>query len=184
MISKSMDTKLAWSARARRRLGIRIGALALALVLLALLLPVVASAFWLRTCTSTAIFALASCGAALLYGRLGLISLAQIALLGVGSWVALRISFATALPFELVIVLTGVATALVGLALGPPALRVRGLYLALVTLMFAGGFQVIITTTGFPDGGGLLGHVSGGTRLSMARPWIDQSDEVYFRFSA
>ncbi|MBC8076525.1 MAG: branched-chain amino acid ABC transporter permease [Chloroflexales bacterium] len=183
MLSDSMNTDAIQSKRERTRMGYRLAVLALVVALLAMALPSITSAFWLRTFTSTAIFALASSGAALLYGRLGLVSLAQVALLGAGAWVALRLSFAAPLPFELIILATGLSTALAGLVIGLPALRVRGLYLALVTLMFAGGFQVIITTTGFPDGGGgLLGRVSGGARLSMARPWIAQSDEAYFRY--
>jgi branched-chain amino acid transport system permease protein len=183
MFSDSMNSDMARSKHEYTRMGYQLGALALAAALLALALPAVVGAFWLRTFTSTAIFALASSGAALLYGRLGLVSLAQVALLGAGAWVALRLSFATSLPFELVMLATGVIAALVGLVIGLPALRVRGLYLALVTLMFAGGFQVIITATGFPDGGGgLLGRVSGGNRLSMERPSIAQSDEAYFRY--
>ena len=52
----------------------------------------------------------------------------------------------------------GIAAGLVGLVVGLPALRMRGLYLALITLMAAGGFQVIVGGTGFPDGGsGFLG---------------------------
>ena len=53
---------------------------------------------------------------------------------------------------------------------GLPALRLKGLYLALVTLMLAGGFQVMISATGFPDGGdGFLGRISGSERLMLPR---------------
>ena len=57
------------------------------------------------------------------------------------------------------------------LVFGLPALRMRGLYLALVTLMIAGGFQVVITAIDFPDGGtGFLGKVYDGAAQLMARP--------------
>ena len=46
----------------------------------------------------------------------------------------------------------GVGAAAFGLIFGLPALRMRGLYLALTTLMIAGGFQVVITAIDFPDG--------------------------------
>jgi len=161
-----------------------VAAIAVPLILLALILPAVLNAFWLRALTSSAIFALAAAGVALLYGRLGLVSLAQIALLGVGSWVTLRLAHATGLPFELVLLGGGIAAGLVGLVVGLPALRMRGLYLALITLMAAGGFQVIVGGTGFPDGGpGFLGRVdSAAARQLMARPVIAQSDSAYFRY--
>jgi len=105
--------------------------------------------------------------------------------LGCGAWVTLRLSHGTDLPFELVLLSGGVATAFVGLILGLPALRMRGLYLALITLMAAGGFQVVINGTGFPDGGpGFLGRVVSGTRPLMDRPIIAQTDAAYFRYVA
>lgn len=154
------------------------------IILLAIFLPGLMSAFWLRAFTSSAIYALAAAGVALLYGRLGLVSLAQVALLGIGAWVALRLSHGTGLPFELVLLGGGIAAGLVGLVVGLPALRMRGLYLALITLMAAGGFQVIVGGTGFPDGGsGFLGRVtSASARLLMERPFVAQSDAAYFRY--
>jgi branched-chain amino acid transport system permease protein len=122
-------------------------------------------------------------GAALLYGRLGLVSLAQVALLGVGGWVALRLAHGTALPFEVALLAGGAAAGVIGLVVGLPALRMRGLYLALITLMAAGGFQVIVTGAGFPDGGpGFLGRVITGNRSLMERPLIAQTDADYFRY--
>ncbi len=151
--------------------------------LLTLIIPWLASAFWLKALTSSVIFSLAAAGVALLYGRLGLVSLAQVALIGVGGWVTLRLAHGTSLPFEAVLLAGGLAAGLVGLIIGLPALRMRGLYLALITLMAAGGFQVVVTGTGFPDGGpGLLGRVTSGTRSLMDRPWLGESDAAYFRY--
>jgi branched-chain amino acid transport system permease protein len=98
--------------------------------------------------------------------------------------VTLRLSHGTGLPFEVVLLGGGIAAGLIGLVIGLPALRMRGLYLALITLMAAGGVQVIVGGTGFPDGGsGFLGRVtSAGARQLMARPWLAQSDTAYFRY--
>jgi len=148
-----------------------------------IVLPEIASSYWLKSFTSTAIFALVAVGAALLYGRLGLVSLAQVALLGVGGWVALRMAHGTTLPFEVALLAGGVGAGIVGLIIGLPALRMRGLYLALITLMAAGGFQVIVTGTGFPDGGpGILGRVVTGSRSMMERPMLAATDAAYFRY--
>jgi ABC-type branched-subunit amino acid transport system permease subunit len=46
-----------------------------------------------------------------LMGRVGLVSLGQIALLAVAGWVALRLGFATSLPFPVLLLLTGAITA-------------------------------------------------------------------------
>ena len=50
-------------------------------------------------------------------------------------------------------VIGGVVAAALGTIVGLPALRLRGLYLALVTLMAAGAFSVVINAIGFPEGG-------------------------------
>jgi len=190
MTSRSLNSDSTTQGESMTRWPVTVASLrsmagvAIPLILVAIILPGLLSAFWLRALTSSAIFALAAAGVALLYGRLGLVSLAQVALLGVGAWVALRLSHGTDLPFELVLLGGGIVTGLVGLIVGLPALRMRGLYLALITLMAAGGFQVIVGGTGFPDGGsGFLGRVtSASARLLMERPFVTQSDEAYFRY--
>ena len=67
----------------------------------------------------------------MLYGQLGMVSLAQFALSGVGGWVCLRLIHGFGVPFEVGLLLGGLFAGLVGLTVGLPALRMRGLYLAL-----------------------------------------------------
>ncbi|MEO5614817.1 MAG: branched-chain amino acid ABC transporter permease [Cypionkella sp.] len=149
------------------------------------LTAVSANSYWLTTLTSAFALALAARGVGLLYAQLGLVSLAQMALVGVGGWVALRLSHGTALPFEAVVLLAGVATSIIGMIWGAPALRLQGLYLALVTLMLAGAFQIVIVATGFPDGGpGLLGRADATQRLMMQRPVLAQGGTAYFIYVA
>ncbi len=112
-----------------------------------------------------------------------MVSLCQFALVGVGGWATLRVWHAFHLPVELALLCGGVAAALFGLIFGLPALRMRGLYLALTTLMIAGGFQVVITATDFPDGGtGFIGKIYNAPRLYMSRPELGTSDAGYFRY--
>jgi branched-chain amino acid transport system permease protein len=167
-----------------RRTNAEAAAWMVALVLAAgLILPVICNAYWVRTLTSAAALAIAAAGLAVLYGQLGLVSLCQYALLGVGGWAALRVSHGAHLPFELSVLVGGGAAAAVGMLAGLPALRVRGIYLALVTLMLAGGFQVLVSVIGFPDGGsGWLGRVEGSERLLMDRPAIARSDPAYLTY--
>src|SRR5215204_7533710 len=148
----------------------------LALVLLAL--PARMSAYWTSVATQVAIFSVVSLGLGLLIGRVGMVSLGQVAVLALGAWVGARLSFATGLPFPIVLLLTGLITMVLGTLVGLPALRLSGLYLALITLMLAGAITVVLTATNFPNGGsGFLGHTEstlGGT--AVRRPGIAEAD--------
>ena len=154
-------------------------------VVLGVLLPWCSNAYWVKTFTSALALSVAAAGVAVLYGQLGLVSLCQYALLGVGGWVALRASHGLGWPFELCVLLGGVVSCVVGMLAGLPALRLKGLYLALVTMMMAGGFQVVVNVFGFPDGGpGWLGKVQGSERLLMVRPAVALSDAAYLTYVA
>ncbi|WP_330211963.1 branched-chain amino acid ABC transporter permease [Pseudomonas sp. Z18(2022)] len=153
-----------------------------ALALLLVFVPEVLSAYWLRVATTAAIYTLAAASLSLLYARLGLVSLAQVALVGVGGWVSLRVAHSGHWPYELSLLAGGIAAGITGMLVGLPALRLRGLYLALITLMAAAGFSVLITAVQFPNGGeGLRGFNPAGGML-MARPWLGQSDIGMFRY--
>ena len=73
-----------------------------------------------------------------------------------GAWVALRLSYATSLPFPVLVIIAGLVTAGIGVLIGLPALRLSGLYLALITLMAAGALTILLTAAQFPNGGGGL----------------------------
>jgi branched-chain amino acid transport system permease protein len=148
-------------------------------------LPAVLSEYWIKVLTAVAIFAVVALGLNLLFGRVGLVSLGQIALLAFGSWIAARLFFLTNLPFPVVLLLSGLLTALIGTLVGLPALRLSGLHLALITLMFAGVVAIVVPTTNFPNGGGgVLGHTEASTGgLAVRRPSIAEADSSYFRYS-
>jgi branched-chain amino acid transport system permease protein len=142
-----------------------------------------ANSFWLSAATSAVALSLSVAGLAILYGQLGLVSLCQFALVGVGGWVTLRVGHAFHPPFEVSLLAGGIVASVVGLAFGLPALRLRGLYLALVTLMLAGAFQIIISAWGFPDGGsGFLGRADGAGRAMLSRPSIAGEAIPYFLY--
>ena len=155
----------------------------LALVLVAL--PALLSTYWIKVLTSVAIFSVVALGLNLLYGRVGLVSLGQIALLAVGGWVAARFLFLTSLPFPIVLLLAGLFTAALGTVVGLPALRLSGLHLALITLMFAGVVAIVVPTTNFPNGGGgVLGHTESSLgSVAVRRPSIAEGDDAYFRYT-
>jgi branched-chain amino acid transport system permease protein len=148
------------------------------------LAPTVLDAGWLATATLTVVFTLVTAGVGLLHGQLGLTSLGQVTFAGIGAWTALRLHFATPLPFFGLLLGAGAITAVVASLLALPALRLRGLELALVTLLIAGAFDVAFNAAGFPNGGGgFFGYSASGELQHMARPSIAISDAAYFRLT-
>src|SRR4051812_7908699 len=163
---------------------IRIAVIAVLLAFVLLLLPSMLSAYWVDVSTSVVIYTIVALGLGLLMGRVGLVSLGQIALLALGAWVGARLLFATGLPFPVVTIMTGLITMGLGCLIGLPALRVSGLYLALITLMLAGAITVVIAATDFPNGGaGFLGHTEATTGAQeIRRPSIATGEHAFFRY--
>ena len=145
-------------------------------------LPMLAGSYWLSIFTSATIFAMAISGVAFMYARLGMVSLTQVGLMGVGGWVALRLNYLWDMPFEVNMVLAALATMICGWILALPALRMRGLYLALVTLMAAGGLEILFATYQFPNGGEGFWGVKIGSNAPFRGPVLAQSPEAYLRY--
>jgi branched-chain amino acid transport system permease protein len=148
-------------------------------------LPQLLSLYYVDTMTQVAVYAMVALGLGVLVGRVGLVSLGQIAVLAIGAWVAARLLFATSQPYPLVLLEAGFITMAAGTLIGLPALRLRGLYLALITLMLAGTLSIVLATTNFPNGGhGFLGYNGSSVHISpIRRPSIATSDPAYFRYS-
>lgn len=148
------------------------------------LLPAITSTFWVKNLTSAAILAIVAGATGMLYGRVGLVALGQMALYGLSTWITLRLSFATDLPFPVLVLIAAVITTIFGVILGLPALRLSGIYLSLITLMSAAGFLVILSEAKFPNGGpgfkGLVQEVT--NRSEMRRPDIAIGDFAYYRY--
>lgn len=158
---------------------------AIVLIVVLLALPSVLGNYWTRILTLCVIYSIAAAGAQVLYGRLGFVSLNQIALLGVGGWIFLRVGHAASLPHPVLLVIAGLFTAVVGVLIGLPSLRLSGLELALVTLMAAGAFEVIFGAIGFPNGGGgWLGQASVEQQpVNLPRPGFLQSNDALYFYS-
>lgn len=148
-----------------------------------LALPALSGGQWVKIFTSTTCFIIAASGVAFMYARLGMVSLGQVALMGVGGWVMLRMNHAFSLPFEVNLAVAGAVTLVFGWILALPALRMRGLYLALITLMAAGGLEVIFSTFRFPNGGEGFWGVMPSVAAPFRRPVIAESDPAYLRYA-
>jgi len=147
-------------------------------------LPGLLDSFWLKIVTSVVIYSIVTLGLGLLIGRAGMVSLCQFLFMAIGAWVALRIDYATSLPFPVLVLIAGLITAAIGALVGLPALRLSGLYLALITLMAAGAITVLLRIAQFPNGGGgFFGNSSaGGATSRLPRPAIAAGDTAYFRY--
>jgi branched-chain amino acid transport system permease protein len=101
---------------------------------LVLAYPFVASAQWLTVGNLALITIVGAVGMMVLTGFSGQISLGHAAFLAIGAYTTAILGEQFGLPFWLGIPAGGVLAACVGLAIGPFALRLEGLYLAIVTL--------------------------------------------------
>ena len=147
-------------------------------------LPEWLNSYFLLTMTGVVIYSIITLGLGLLIGRVGMVSLCQFVLAGIGAWVSLRLSYATDLPFPILILFGGLVTMAIGTLIGLPAIRLSGLYLALITLMAAGALTILLRTAQFPNGGGgFFGNSSaGGASSLLPRPSIAKSDVAYYRY--
>ena len=110
------------------------------LVLAMLAAPWVVSEYWLAQLTFILIYSVVGLGLMLLSGFTGLFSLGHAAFLGVGAYTEAALVGA-GLPFPLAMAAAGLVSAAVGVVVGLPALRVKGIYLAIATIAF--GFIVV-----------------------------------------
>ncbi|HSB87152.1 MAG TPA: branched-chain amino acid ABC transporter permease [Ilumatobacteraceae bacterium] len=147
-------------------------------------IPAYFDPFWIANFTQMAVFSIVCASAGLLYGRVGLVSLGQVASYGIGCWVTMRLAFATNWPFPILLILGGLVAAVIGVIIGLPALRVHGLYLALVTLMLAAALEITLGEIKFPNGGsGFKGVVTTISDIRPTRrPSFAHGDTAYYRF--
>ncbi len=106
------------------------------------------NAYWIRVLASVGVFAAAAIGLNVVVGLAGLLDLGYIAFFGVGAYVGALFADAALttlhvhLPFLLVVVLGALIAGVFGVAIGAPTLRLRGDYLAIVTLGFGEIFRI------------------------------------------
>lgn len=111
----------------------------LAVLLLALLVPaqLVLGYEWRQALTISAIGGIVSLSLVVVTGLVGQISLSQMAVAGCAAFLLTRLAGDWGIPFPLAPLLAAAAASLVGLVVAIPAVRIRGVTLAVVTLSFA-----------------------------------------------
>ncbi len=130
------------------------------------------TSYWVFMFTGAVVAGIALLGVGLVASRAGMISLCQMSFAAIGAWVVAWLNVKNA-PGTLLlwVLLGGFAAIPFGIAIGLPALRLRGINLAIVTLGFAAAFDVILLSYTFP----------GQTKfIFVKRPDLFSSDQAYF----
>jgi len=124
---------------------------ALAAVVIPLVVTMGMSSYWIYLTTSATVTALLCLSVGVVFGRAGMAALCPMAFAAIGALVmALANHWRIDLPFPVLLVVAGFVALPVGVAIGLPALRLRGLNLAIVTLGFAVAVDVVTNSVGFP----------------------------------
>ena len=118
------------------QIGLVFAAFAIASPLLGRALPGPLNAYHALVLCFGVTYAMAALPLNLLMGYAGQISLGHAAFLGIGAYASGIIAGRLGLPFVLGLLVAMTAGAIAAMVIGLPALRIRGLYLALVTLGF------------------------------------------------
>ncbi len=151
-----------------------------ALVLLAVTVPFFFGPFRVSQFTLALVYAVAVLGLNLLVGYSGQISLGHGAFFALGAYTCAILLDRTGVHYLLTIPAAALVCFAAGLALGLPALRLRGLYLALVTLAIAIATPVLLRRFD-----GLTGGSQG---LSVPQPtapsWSGLEDDQFLYFLA
>jgi branched-chain amino acid transport system permease protein len=147
------------------------GIAALGLIGLVLLTPVWAVNAWDDRISKAAIYAVIGLSMNIITGYAGQISLGHQAFVGIGAFTsAYVVGPKLGQSFFLAVVVAGGMGALLSFGLGLIALRIRGLYLALITLAFGlVAQQTIFNIRGF----------AGGAGAEAPRPSLFQSNQAY-----
>lgn len=128
------------------------------------------SDFRIFLATSAIVAATIARSVGFLYADTRMVSLCHMSFVGIGGWTVGWLTLHFGVPAAAALALGGLAAVPVGVVVGLPALRLRGVDLAVVTLGFAAAIQVAVFNRGFP-----------GTRSNFTVPRPDlATSEVHF----
>jgi branched-chain amino acid transport system permease protein len=147
-------------------------------LVLAVLLPFFLNAYRVGQFTQAMALGIAVLGLNLLVGYSGQISLGHGAFFALGAYTSAIAIVDLGVPYLLTLPIAGAVCAVAGFLLGLPALRLRGLYLALVTLAVA-----IATPQVIKRAEGLTGGTQGMTVDKVIAPaWSGLADDQWLYF--
>lgn len=147
-----------------------------ALVLALLLAPWFVAEYWLAQLTFVLIYSIAGLGLMLLAGFTGLFSLGHAAFLGVGAYTH-SVLTNMGVPFPLALAAAAGLSAAVGLVVGLPALRVKGIYLGMATLSFGFIVEEVLARWESVTGGNAGIHIK---KPAMFGYVLETGDQFYW----
>ncbi|MGI9195997.1 MAG: branched-chain amino acid ABC transporter permease [Candidatus Nanopelagicales bacterium] len=150
-------------------------------VVLALALPLaISSSFWLGTLTLALIWMVLNMSWNLVLGYSGIWNFGMMAIYAIGGYGAALASMHYSVPWIVALLIGAVASTLVSLVLAIPSLRLRGIYVSLLTFGFAEVVRLLIITDKSGITGGPFGLsdfpgfdlASAGTERARTLYWI------------
>lgn len=147
-----------------------------ALMLLLMVAPWLVAEYWLAQLTFVLIYAIAGLGLMLLAGFTGLFSLGHAAFLGVGAYTQAVLTNA-GMPFPIALACAAGLSAAVGLIVGLPALRVKGIYLGMATLSFGFIVEEVLARWESVTGGNAGIHIKNPDIFGWT---LNSGEEFYF----
>ncbi|MGI9134525.1 MAG: branched-chain amino acid ABC transporter permease [Rhodoferax sp.] len=147
-----------------------------ALLLVLLAAPWLFPEYWLAQLTLVLIYSVAGLGLMLLAGFTGLFSMGHAAFLGVGAYTHTVLTNA-GVPFVLALAGAAVLSALVGVVVGLPALRIKGIYLGIATLSFGFIVEEVLARWESVTGGNAGVHIQKPNLFGWV---LESGDQFYF----
>lgn len=153
---------------------------AAALLVLAAALPLVLSnRYWLGTLTLMLIWMVLNHGWNLVLGYAGVWNFGLLAIYAIGGYTAALISLHTSMPGLIAVLVGGLVAALASLVLAVPSLRLRGIYVSLLTFSFAEVVRLLIVSDTFGWAGGSFG-LSGFEGWGLSSMAAEQRIRVFY----
>lgn len=127
--------------------------------------------YWMTVAANVGVYAATAIGLNIVVGLSGLLDLGYVAFMGIGAFVAANLSGAVSsklgihIPFLFAAVIAAVVAGIFGAVVGSPTLRVRGDYLAIVTLAFGEIFSRSAQNN--------IGGLTGGANAIPAIPQLE-----------
>lgn len=150
VVKLSIAERLGWPVASK--LGVLIA------VLIAAAVPfVISGSYWLGTLTLALIIIVLNQSWNLVLGYSGIWNFGQLAIYAIGGYAAGLVSLHTSLPWPIAMLIGGLAAMAVSLVLALPTLRLRGIYVSLLTFGFAEVIRLLIIS----DQSGLTGGTFG-----------------------
>jgi branched-chain amino acid transport system permease protein len=153
----------------------------------ALLLPLLApNDYWIAVAARICLYATLALGLNIVVGYAGLLDLGYVAFFGIGSYLYAFLAsphFGLRLPFLVALPSVVLVTALSGILIGAPTLRLRGDYLAIVTLGFGEIVYLLLINLDRPIN--ITGGASGIVSIDPPDFWlftITRNGQYYYLF--